>query len=536
MLHSSWPQSPCNPNEICVAFNGVIYNSVELAVDLRKRGHLLAAGTDAELVLHLYEEYGPDFPRFLHGMFAFGLLAHRQLILARDRLGFKPLYYSFLDGAATFVFASEIKAFFQCSDFTANLDVQAFTDSVVLGHPVGSETFFQGVKSVPPGHTITVSCDDPIRSLDPRPYFPAGTTRDSAVSSHEVEEKLLALLENAVRSHSREVANLALALSGGLDSTILGLLLRETENRQVLTLAIADREDHPDMVQAKLVADAIGSEHIPVILRFDEYCAAIFDCVLADEQPDSPYSIPFYLLCRKMAGYANVCLIGEGADALLGGNEDYLNRSYGNALSDLAQRLPLLGTIGLSLSDRAREIVGRLTSARTFNEYSELLFGFRLSDSIERLHLDFVEKCASAAGVEMRLPFLDDNVLAFARQLPVQMLVRPDLGITKYTLRRLSFAKFGDRVVNALLREKLGMPSAGVSLYNHFDRYCDRQLPHDYLKLHPFGYCFATKSRLVMFDLFCEIFMVHRGDASRVGNLEEFMRSIRPGRTRYSFS
>ena len=176
MVHRSPSESVCNyAGEVCVAFSGVIYNSGELAAGLKKRGHVLATGTDAELVLHLYEEHGADCPQFLQGMFAFGLFADGQLILARDRLGFKPLYYSVLEGAGTLVFASEIKTFFGCSDFTANLDMWAFTDSVVLGHPVGSETFFKGVKSVPPGHTITVSCEDRIHRADPKPYHPEQT-------------------------------------------------------------------------------------------------------------------------------------------------------------------------------------------------------------------------------------------------------------------------------------------------------------------------------------------------------------------------
>ena len=84
---------------------------------------------------------------------------------------------------------------------------------------------------------------------------------------------------------------------------------------------------------------------------------------------------------------------------------------------------------------------------------------------MERLHLNFLERCGMVAGVEMRLPFLDDNVVAWARQLPIHLLVRPDLGITKHVFRRLSYMKFGDRIVDALLREKLGMPAAGLSLY-----------------------------------------------------------------------
>jgi len=124
-----------------------------------------------------------------------------------------------------------------------------------------------------------------------------------------------------------------------------------------------------------------------------------------------------------------------------------------------------------------------------------------------------------AAGVEMRLPYLDNDVVALVNQLPLQYLVRPDLGIQKYLLKHLCLRRFGYSVADIVLRRKHGLPSAGSNLRPRFDRLCDEILPDDYLTRHELGSCFEMKRELLMFELFHEIFMVHRGDGQAVGSI-----------------
>src|SRR5262249_26084831 len=160
---------------------------------------------------------------------------------------------------------------------------------------------------------------------------------------------------------------------------------------------------------------------------------------------------------------------------------------------------PLLKRLGVLPSDRVISIIEGLSSAISFDEYLQRIFEVNLADRLERHHLDPVDKCAMAASIEMRVPYLDDRVFELVSQFPVRFLVRADIGIRKYILRRFCLERFGFRVMDVVLREKLGVPSAGIHLLERFDRLCDAVLPEDYLARHEFGYCFETKRQLLMF-------------------------------------
>jgi asparagine synthase (glutamine-hydrolysing) len=124
-----------------------------------------------------------------------------------------------------------------------------------------------------------------------------------------------------------------------------------------------------------------------------------------------------------------------------------------------------------------------------------------------------------AAGVEMRVPYLDDGVFDVVARLPLDLLVRTDLGIKKYLLRHLALSRFGPDVLDMVLRKKLGVPASGAALHARFDRLCEAVLPHDYLQRHEFGFCFSRKRELLLFEMFHELFIEHRGCADSAGGL-----------------
>jgi asparagine synthase (glutamine-hydrolysing) len=509
--------------QLSIAFNGEIYNHHELRSQLKKRGHAFTTETDTEVVLHLYEEDGENCIHRLHGMFAFAILDGAQLLLARDRLGIKPLYYTFLPEAQLFIFASEIKGILQCSDYTPRLDIQALADSAVLGHPVGTDTFFEGVKSLAAGHTMRIWCDKPMRISEQRPYFTRNFIRDEGISLIEAQEALEAVLRDSVDSHLAADVDVGLTVSGGLDSTILALLSRECQSRPVFTFTVADDEQHPDIVQGQYVAQMIGSTHLPVIMNFDDYLATIPKYATAEEQPSSLSGIPFYFLCEKIAHRVKACLHGEGADELFGGYSEYLDRHH--KISYIRKRLMLLKQFAILPSEYALNQIERLASSVTFDEYLQSIFAMNLGDQLERFHLDPVDKHAMAASVEMRVPYLDDHVFELVSQFPLRYLVRKDLGIRKYILRRLCLHRFGYEVIDIVLRHKLGVPAAGIHLLDRFDHLCETTLPDDYLARHEFGYFFERKRQLLMFELFHEIFMTHRGDGKAVGSIVDFLKA-----------
>jgi asparagine synthase (glutamine-hydrolysing) len=508
---------------VSIAFNGEIYNHRELRAELQARGHVFATRTDTEVVVHLYQEVGAACVHRLRGMFAFAVLDGARLLLARDRLGIKPLHYALDAASGRFLFASEIKAILQCAELRPSLDVQAVADAMVLTYPAGTRTFVAGIRSLAAGHTLTVTWHDGVAVGEQTPYFTRPAAREDDVDLAEAQRTLEDALEESVELHLAADVEVGLTLSGGIDSSILALLARRRRQSRLLTFSVADHEGHPDLVQAARIAGLIGSEHHPVVVDHDAAMAAIPALVAAEEQPCSLYGLTFQLLCGRIAEQVKVCLHGEGADELFGGYRDYIDREF--RVSAIRYRVQQLHRLGMTLSDEAAAIAERLTSAESFDDYLDAIFRVNQADALERHHLDPVDKSAMASGVEMRVPYLDDRVFDLVARLPLRLLVRADLGIRKYVLRHLGLERFGPQLRDTVLRQKLGVPSSALGLVASFDRLCDEVLPSDYVERHEFGACFATKRQLVLFDMFVDMFIVHRGDRAAVGGVLDYVRS-----------
>ena len=507
---------------VCVVFNGEIYNHRDLREQLQAKGHRFRTRTDTEVIVHLYEEFGDACVQHLHGMFAFAVLDGARVLLARDRLGIKPLYFALDRDARMLLFASEIKAILRHRAFTPRVDLQALADSIVLGFPTQDHTFFDGVRSLRPGHTLVVGWHDGLHVGDATRYFSRAWTRQDDVDFDDAQARLDAALTRAVETHMAADMDVGLTLSGGIDSTLLALLASEHRDRPIFTFSVADHERHPDVEQARRVAQMVGSNHQTVIIGFEDYLAAIPDLIAGEEQPDSLYGIPFYILCRVIGQQVKACLHGEGADELFGGYREYVDRH--SRISYIARRLPLLKRLGVSPSPHALETIRRLSVSGTFDDYLDELFDVNMAEALERQHLVPVDKCAMAASVEMRVPYLDDAVVDLVMGLPLRFLVRHDIGVRKYIMRRLALGRFGPGVIDIVLREKLGAPTAGIVLLDEFNRLCEETLPDAYVTHHDFGGCFDSKRELFLFDVFLEVFMKHRGDAAAMGPVVDLLR------------
>jgi asparagine synthase (glutamine-hydrolysing) len=521
------PQAPAAPLEneagtIRLAFNGEIYNHRQLRAELEGRGHRFATRTDSEVVVHLYEELGAACVLRLRGMFAFAILDGDRLLLARDRLGIKPLYYADLAHPGLFVFASEIKALLRCDELEPRLDLQSLADALVLGHSVSTRTSIEAILSLAAGHTMIVEkTPNGVRVGEQVPYFDRFTARNEGISYEEAEQMLDETLSDTVDCHLAADVEVGIALSGGIDSTMLALMAATQDRAGLKTFAIGDYPRNPDLLVAARVANAIGSEHSSIVLTFDDYLAAIPRFVATEEHPSTLVGMPFFLLSEHISGSVKACLCGEGADEIFGGYAEYLHRDA--KLASLSRRLPVLERLGVGLSDEAAEVIACLTSARAYDEYLAALFDINLGAPLERLHLHGVDKNAMAHGLEMRVPYLDDRVYALVTSLPLWFRTHAELGIRKYILRRLFLRRFGQQHVDVVLREKLGAPSSGVQLVLRFDDLCDAVLPDDYLDRHELGFCFATKRQLLAFEMFEEIFLRGKGDVDALGNVLDYM-------------
>jgi len=507
---------------IRLAFNGEIYNHRELRVRLEARGHRFRTKTDGEVVLHLYEEHGAACVSALRGMFAFAVADGNRVLLARDRLGIKPLYYSHLDAQELFLFASEIKALLRCTELDPRLDLQSLADSIVLGHTVSTRTSIEGIRTLAAGHTMTIrATPNGLCVSDQIPYFDRRTFREDEMPYDKAEQMLDEVLTDAVECHLAADVEVGVALSGGIDSALLALLADEHARSPFRTFAVGDYARNPDLLTAAQVASAMGSEHTTGILTFGDYVEAVPRLVATEERPSTLVGMPFFLLSEHVGAAVKTCLCGEGADELFGGYAEYLQRDA--KLASIARRLPVLEQLGIGLSDEAAEIVESLTSARAYDEYLESLLDVNLGAPLERLHLDGVDKNAMAHGVEMRVPYLDDRVYALVTSFPLRYRVHAELGIRKYILRRLFLRRFDGRHVDVVLREKLGAPSSGVQLVMRFDELCDEVLPGDYRERHELGFCFPTKRQLFAFELFEDIFLKGRGEPAVVGDVVAYM-------------
>lgn len=509
------------PGGRCIAFNGEIYNYRELRAELVASGAVLETRTDTEVILHLYDRFGDACVDRLRGMFAFAIVDGERVFLARDRYGIKPLYYARVPEQGLFVFASEVQTLLECRALPASLDIQAFADSVVMRYPFADRTFFAGIHALLPGHTMTCVIGTSVEVGHPQRYFTANFEPRLAAGIEAAEDSLDELLREAVACHLHADTDVGLTLSGGLDSAILALLASESRDTPMHSFTVADHRKHPDVVFASHVAAMIGSRHHTHIVTFNEYLDAIPALIAAEEQPSSLTSLPFFVLCRSIQNHVKVCLHGEGADELFGGYSDYLNR--GPRVSSITNNLQRLRRLGMMPSDQAVDAIRRLSAAQDFSDYLHVLFEQNLTDQLQRLHLDPVDRLSMASSVEMRVPYVDDRVVDWVTALPEALRVRADIGVRKYLLRRYALRKLGEGLIDVVLREKLGVPSAAILLLQRFDDLCEAALPTNYLESHELGVCFERKRQLLLFELFLDIFFVHRGDYARVGSVLDFI-------------
>jgi asparagine synthase (glutamine-hydrolysing) len=453
--------------QVTAVFNGELFNFPELREELLGKGHKLATHGDSETIVHLYEEYGPDFVRRLRGMFAIALWdkPRRRLVLARDRMGVKPLYYaSTPDGLA---FASEVKALLAGGLVRAELDPLGAELFLAHGFVPGPYTLFAGVRKLEPA-ALMVFEDGKI--VDHRPYWNPwedGAPR-KALPWAEEQEQLMELLRESVRARMISDVPLGVMLSGGLDSSLITALMAEQSSRPVQTFSIGFAEDEvSELGDAEMVAKRFGTDHHALVTSAAEHTGLLDEAIWHLEGPIADVScLGFILLSRLAREHVTVALSGQGADELLGG---YRKHEIASAAAMLQRAVPA-PALRLAAS-AARRPVQRSTFARGMlalttddpverllamsrvlqpGEREELLHpDFRhpqaeaeiagvvaqhlppvaMSPLGETLHLDtrvalvdnmllYFDKMSMAASLEVRVPFMDHDVVSFCSRLP----------------------------------------------------------------------------------------------------------------------
>ena len=348
--------------------NGEIYNYRELRRELDRAGHVFRTHGDTEVILHLYEQHGLRFAERLRGMFAIALWdsQRRRLVLARDRFGIKPLYYSAAGGDLTF--ASELRAFPR-----GDIDLDALEAFLAFNSIPAPLTIFRGVRKLPAGHLLVWDGGEVRAERFARPA-PAAPSDVRADEEAELVEELRARIRDSVRAHLVSDVPVGVLLSGGVDSSLLAALAAQETPEPLRTFSIGFEErSFDELGDARLVAEQYGTDHHDLVLRPN---AALLLPALADAF-DEPFAdssaLPTYLVSRLAAEHVKVALSGEGGDELFGGYYTY-------AADLLAARVGGLARV-------ARPLVELLPSANT-----KASFDYRAKRFVRAAHLPPLER------------------------------------------------------------------------------------------------------------------------------------------------
>ena len=493
-----------------IVYNGEVFNHPSLSAELQGRGVRYRTHCDTETVLHVYASDGHRAPQRLRGMFAFAVWdrRRRELFLARDRFGVKPLYYALLpDGSMCF--GSEIKSVLASGMVSARINMAAFPDYLANHAPSGEETLFEGVKRLLPGHTLRWR--EGVVTIEK--YWDLSFARDESESARS-EASLIAEYEERLREavRLRLMADVPLGsfLSGGIDSAAITALMSQFVGGGVKTfsVAFADREAN-ELAYARIVAQRFRTDHHEVIVTPEHFFGELPRMVWHEDEPLAhPSSVPLFFVARLASEQVKVVLTGEGSDETLAGYGRYrstihqlragrvwemvggafLRRPTRAAIdllpgtSRLRQRLrrtflylpadlQSLYFDNFAVFSRAQQ--GQLLSASTraalpdANPYraisahlahtdaTELLDKLLYVDTKTYLHelLMKQDQMSMAASIESRVPFLDHTLVEFASRLPRRLKLRGFT--TKYVLRRAMKDLLPREILD---RPKMGFP------------------------------------------------------------------------------
>ncbi|HYE14457.1 MAG TPA: asparagine synthase (glutamine-hydrolyzing), partial [Pyrinomonadaceae bacterium] len=304
-----------------IVFNGEIYNFRELKARLEKLGHRFKTDCDTEAVLHAYEEYGADAPKHLRGMFAFAVWdeGRRELFLARDRVGKKPLLYAKVGGS--FVFGSEFRALLKHPAVGREVNREAIHHYLSFMCVPAPITAYRDIRKLEPGHSLTLKPDGEIKT---RRYWQPDFSKKLDIGEEEAGERALELLREAVRVRLMSEVPLGAFLSGGIDSSTVVALMSEESPSPVKTFSIGfEEQDFSELHHARRVAEHVGADHHEFVVR-PEAMEVLPTLV---EHYGEPYAdssaIPTYYVSRETRRHVTVALNGDGGDECFAGYERY---------------------------------------------------------------------------------------------------------------------------------------------------------------------------------------------------------------------
>ncbi len=508
---SDWGAQPLHDYDhgLHISFNGEIYNFKELKKETEARGYRFRTGADTEVILGAYNCFGDGFEEKLRGMFAFILYdeRHGKIVLCRDRLGKKPLYYSLDD--RRLIAASELKAFYAFRDMSLSLDMESLRSFFCLQYIPGPWTILNEVKRIEPGECMTLHINSWDASRQ-RYWSLYAQETNAGASAGSSGKELAELISESTRLRLIADVEVGVMLSGGVDSSLLSCYASEISQIPLKAFVVSfDREDLDEAPYARKVASALGMELVEV--EGGAFDASVFERVLfhADEPLGDPACIPTFMISEAIARHVKVVISGEGADELFWGYTHYkreilLQKLFPSGFSfPFAQALrPVLlrgetapapgglsrlckllgserdigvsrwtlifgepGSAGLFSADCIRpDSTARfaLQMNKALNAYSvastltEASIATDLSFFLPDNLLIKVDRMTMAHGIEARAPFLDHKLVEYALRMPSSEKADPQR--SKKVLRRLLAAKLPSDIASFVAyRRKHGL-------------------------------------------------------------------------------
>ena len=470
---------------IQVVFNGEIYNFRELRRELETRGYVFQSHSDSEVIAHAYAEYGTACFERLRGMFAIAVVDQdrRRLVLARDRIGKKPLYVGELS-PGLLGFGSELKTLLAVPGWTPQLSMPAVQDFFSLGYIPAPDTIFEGIGKLPPGHWMSIEPgqDGGAPNIVQTRYSHVDFLPKWTDNEDTLQERLFAELDDAVRVRLVSDVPFGAFLSGGLDSSVVCALMTRHLSQPLKTFSIGFEEAAFDeLPDARRVAEHLGTEHHELVVRAD--ATGLLDTLAHhfDEPFGDSSAIPTYLVSQLAAKHVKMVLSGDGGDELFAGYSRYrryaaLQRirrgtlgmgpelarlagalipgAKGRRLAGIGQRMGLpwpddyLALVGLASPADLGLLFGERAKTDPFGSIRQRFVRSDIDSDMERILsgdmdtyladdiLTKVDRTTMAVSLEGRAPLLDQNLIAFAARLPFDMKLRGEQG--KYLFRKVA--------------------------------------------------------------------------------------------------
>jgi asparagine synthase (glutamine-hydrolysing) len=472
-----------------ITYNGEIYNYVELKAELVKLGHVFHSHTDTEVIIHGYEQWGSDVLHRLKGMFAFAIWdeTKRELFLARDRFGIKPLYYYYEDG--NFVFASEIKGIKANSDVKTTLDYTSFADYFVYRYVPSPKSIWKEIKKLPPAHSLVIKSDGSITTNE---YWKIPFA-ENVINDRDAVEQFDALLLNSVKTHARSDVPVGSFLSGGYDSSAIVYYMSRFGYTPATFSIGFEGWDVSEHIYADMVARQYNTEHYSLILEAQsldilEHLVWVYD------EPNGDISIiPTYLVSKAASEKRKAVMSGEGSDEFLVGyqwQKDYvpgqeswyqqmINWLHGKKNNQMLDYYACCMAMGRFDNNELRKLLHPDLHQHISHDpewWYKKLYNSSLPDLKAMQVLDVkhfmgeqvlakVDRASMANSLEVRVPFLDHEICEFVFSLSPSVYYKKEE--TKHLLYQNIKNHFPDEIMH---RKKQGFVGPD-KYYMNYDWY-----------------------------------------------------------------